>query len=202
LQEALQAGAQRESIRRLVSAWILHCPNNSESSLLQRLRVAATQQFAEAVPMAVDVATREGTYRNTPVGPRVVALLYVGQFGNRENVERLEPLLEDASLCVPAVLIARRTGPGPGVDVQIRDVALIVLLQLTDQRAGDYGYPHAQRPTTQDMDVTLMYPRSAEERRVAIGKWRRWKAAQRRPPLENGESQGTAPAAAGRDRPE
>lgn len=179
IQDAMQSGNHRDAVRRLVAAWIVHCPNNSDSSLHQRLSFAGANELAEAVPLAVSVATGEKAPRRASPAIRMTALLVVGQLGKREHVDRLEPLLDDAAICIPSGLMGPRAGGEGNVDVQIRDVALVVLLKLTDQNPADYGYLNAQVREERAMNAASVFPRNAEQRGVAIAKWRQWRAAQR-----------------------
>jgi hypothetical protein len=175
-------------IRKLVAAWINQCTNQNESSVQQRLGVAGTYQLSEAVPLAVSVALGRDDYRGLSPATRLAALILIAQLGTREQVDRLEPLLEDATVCFPAGMVRQRVGAPTGEEVQIRDVALVMLLQMTDQRPDEYGYPHAQR-NGRELNPVLMYPSSAAERPRALAKWRRWKTSQ------------PAPASAGNDSP-
>jgi hypothetical protein len=179
VQEALETGTNRESMRTLVSAWVIRCTNQNESSVQQRLGVASAYQLAETLPLATSVAIRRDELRPLSPTTRMAALILIGQLGSRANVDALEPLLEDATVCFPAGMVRQRVGAPTGEEVQIRDVALMVMLQLTAQRSTDYGYPHAQR-NGRELNPQLMYPSSAEERPRAIAKWKNWKAEQQK----------------------
>ena len=195
--EAMRTGVNRDSLRRLISAWVMHCPNKSESSLQQRLNVARVNQLGETLPLAFAIAARGDDFRNLSIMTRMMAVLHIGQLGGPEHVNQLEPLLEDRTVCIPGETIAaRRDGPGGGVDVQLRDVALMALLHMTGQAPDEYGYPHGQRPAGQDWNVGLMYPRSAEQRELAIAKWRNWKANKSGPFRESQRTRAAAAAAA------
>jgi hypothetical protein len=175
--EAMLDGTHRAAVRRLVSAWIVHCPNKSSASLSRRLNLAGIFQLQDALPLALGVAISPGPSRS-----RAEALLVVARLGTREHVEQLEPLLEDATVCYAAALVGRLPGATPGMDVQIRDVALVALLQLTGQRPADYGYAAGigrGRPVEIDVNPAMLAPRSAERRGEAIAKWRKWRAADR-----------------------
>jgi hypothetical protein len=182
----------------LVAAWIVSCPNNSESSLQQRLALAGANDLAEAVPLALSVATGEKAPRRASPSTRLTALLLIGQLGKREHVDRLEPLLDDAAVCIPAGFVGGRVGGDGNVDVQIRDVALVVLLQLTNQKPADYGYPNAQVRAEQAMNPALLFPRTAAQRTTAIAKWRAWRVAQRAE--KNGKDKSEKAAAPGDEK--
>ena len=59
--------------------------------------------------------------------------------------------------------------------MQIRDLALVTILQLTDQEPADYGYRHARRQSQQLLDAGSVFAESDESRAAAIAKWREWK---------------------------
>jgi hypothetical protein len=67
---------------------------------------------------------------------------------------------------------------GPAGDVQIRDVALVMMLQLTKQRPADYGYPGAQFQAAQAMNPAAFtpQPQTDAQRERAAAKWKAWKA--------------------------
>jgi hypothetical protein len=169
-------GAHRESLRRLITAWVLHCPSSSDNSLQHRLAIAAANQLPEILPLAISIAKRQGNFQDLGIANRLRALLLVGQMGGEELVDSIEPLLNDKTVCLSREIVARRTPAAPDIDVEMRDVALNVLLRMTRQSATEYGYPHAAPPNAQDINgVMMMFPRTAAERESAIAKWRQWR---------------------------
>ena len=169
VRENMQAGNYRDAVRRLVVGWIMHCPNQSEGILNRRLYMASVNQLHESLPLAFDVAHASGNYAAVQPPTRAAAALLVGQLGGREHVERLEPLLEDATVCAAAA-------PGQAAtNVQIRDVALVVMLHLTGQRPADYGYVHARLQPEQMFQLQTLSIESDEQRVVAMDKWRDWR---------------------------
>jgi hypothetical protein len=176
LQQALQGEARREAVRRLVVGWVLECPNRSEAALQQRLSLALTQKLREAVPLALRIAQSDPAFPTTMAYTRGLAISLIGRLGGRANADALEPLLEDSSVCWPPV---QAGGPqGPARNVQIRDVALVVLLQMTDQNPVDYGYTQATRQQPQLYAIETLHLKNDAEREAAVAKWRVWKAAQ------------------------
>jgi hypothetical protein len=67
--------------------------------------------------------------------------------------------------------------------VQVRDVALVAMLQLTGQRPADYGYAHAilQQPLKVYQPQSL-FRENDQQRLQAIAKWRDWRAAKQNEP--------------------
>jgi len=176
LREALQADNQRSTIRRLVASWILHCPNQSDLILQRRMSVASMHGISEALPLALAVAGGDPPYVRIQPQTRAGAIVLVGQLGKREHAERLEPLLEDATVCFPPSG-AQAAGQAANT-VQLRDVALVVMLHLTDQRPTDYGYVRARMQSPGLYQIPTLFVQNDQQRAEALAKWRAWKAEQ------------------------
>ena len=174
LRDALQADNHRNAIRRLVAGWILHCPNQSDIILQRRLSVASTHGISEALPLALAVAGGDPQYLRVQPQTRAGAILLTGQLGKREHAERLEPLLEDSTVCfTPGG--AQALGQSPN-HVQVRDVALVVMLHLTDQRPIEYGYVHARMQSPGLFQLPSLFLENDRQRAEAAAKWKAWKA--------------------------
>jgi hypothetical protein len=157
-----------------VAGWILHCPNLHEGILSRRLIIASMNQIDEAVPLALNVALGVQEYARAQPVTRAIAILVVGQLGGGEHIGQLEPLLDDDTVCSPV-------GPGqPTTSVQIRDVALVVMLHLSGQQPADYGYVHARIQPQQLFQLETLSVGTEQQRDQAIAQWRAWRAEQRR----------------------
>jgi hypothetical protein len=100
------------------------------------------------------------------------AILTIGKLGSREHVTVLEPLLED-----------RRSVPDRGgreSEVQIRDVALAVMIHLTGQKLADYGFSHAKLNTPYLFNPNTLGFSDPAARDEAIKKWRAWREQQKK----------------------
>jgi hypothetical protein len=172
LRDSLQVGNYRAVIRHLVVAWILNCPNENETLLGQRINLASISELKEALPLALAVVRSDEKYASVQPMTKAAALLLIGQFGSREHIDLVEPLLEDSTICMPRVSQA----PGQTANVQIRDVALVVLTTLTDQRPADYGYVHARMQAQQMYHLQTLHVATDEQRASAAAKWRAWRA--------------------------
>lgn len=167
------AARQPEAIRRLVCAWIVHCPNRSEPALEQRLSLMLQQQIAEGLPLALELVARDP--QNLALSPsvEVLSILAVAKFGNEQNVAALEPLLEDRSIYLSG---QQANGlPNDAASVQVRDVALAALLHLTDQEPLTYGFLHARPHPQAVFDVTSLTMDNDEQRSAAAARWRAWR---------------------------
>jgi hypothetical protein len=172
VRETVALQGPNDALRRLVVAWILNCPNKNEEILKRRLNLIPALNLKEALQLPIDVAIKKGRYSNVQAMTRAYALLIAGQFGDAKLLDDIEPLLADTSICMP--LQAPQPGQ-PVPTVQIRDVALVVMLHLTGQRPADYGYPHARLQPQQSFVLESLHCESDEKRAEAAAKWRAWR---------------------------
>jgi hypothetical protein len=172
ISEALAAGAPQDAVRRLVVGWIVHCPNKSERILASRLQLTSAINLKGGLPLALEVAGNGEEYAAINATTRALAVLVVGQFGTAEHAEKLEPLLEDSRACMP-LQVAQPNQPMP--NVQVRDVAMCVMLQLTGQKPADYGYLHARLPPQQFFDIRSLHAANDDVRAAAATKWKAWR---------------------------
>ncbi|HVT26925.1 MAG TPA: hypothetical protein VHE81_02795 [Lacipirellulaceae bacterium] len=172
--EIIRSEHREDAVRRLVVGWLLHCPVKNEQVLRQRLDTVKTDGIDEALPLAVSVISGRPLYKSVHPNTRAMAALVIGQLGNAELIDRVEPLLEDVSICFPpqGQLLGQRAPA-----VQVRDVALVVLLQLTGQRPADYGYTSAQlQLPIKAYLMQSLYRDNDQQRAESIAKWRQWRA--------------------------
>ena len=174
VRESLAVG-KGGTARRLVVAWITHCPNDEQSVLRQRLQLALKYKLSEALPLALAVAHGDPKYLTVDPMVRMTAILAVGKFGSDKDTAALEPLLEDQTICVAAgrtLDATHRKLP----EVQIRDVALAVILHLNNQNLTEYGFHRAQHHAENLFLVNMLGLPSDAECLQAAAKWRKWKA--------------------------
>jgi hypothetical protein len=158
-------------MRRLVVAFILHCPNQNEALVSRRISLASTTDLKEALPLALAVVRGDEKYASVQPMTKAAAILLIGQFGGPEHVEHVEPLLEDLTA------LRDSQAPGQAGNIQIRDVALVVLVTLTDQLPADYGYVNARMQAQKMYQLQTLHVASDELRVQAAAKWRQWRAA-------------------------
>jgi hypothetical protein len=69
--------------------------------------------------------------------------------------------------------------PGqPVPSVQVRDVALCVMLKLTNQKPSDYGYLHARLPPQQLFEIRSLHAANDQVRTAAAAKWKAWRESE------------------------
>lgn len=173
IRDALQGENAQEAVRNLVIDWLLHCPNKSEELLRRRLTYISAMNLEPGLPLALDVVSDPQYLQVHPL-IKADAAQIVGQLGKREHIDRLEPLLDDVSVCVQA---SNPIPAQPVQTVQVRDVALVVMLRLTDQSPSDYGYLKAVLQPTRTFNMQHLFRDNDQQRADAIAKWREWRAA-------------------------
>jgi hypothetical protein len=129
-------------------------------------------QLKGGLPLALAVAGGDDQYAGVSATTRALSELIVGLFGGPHHAETLEPLLQDVRVCMP-IQVAQPGQPMPSV--QVRDVALCVMLQLTGQKPSDYGYLHARLPPQQFFDVRSLHAANDQVRAAAAAKWKTWR---------------------------
>jgi hypothetical protein len=173
LNEAIAPNQPATAVRRLVAAWIVHCPNRSEALLEQRLQVMIQQQLEDALPLALEIIERNPKYLTVGPSLQMNALLAVGKLGSDKHVDAIEPLLEDRGELRLGQQI--NTLPPTASSIQVRDVALAVLLHLTEQQPLTYGFMHAQANPLMVFDLRTLTLENDEQRATAIERWRAWR---------------------------
>jgi hypothetical protein len=173
LREHLQRNNGQNAVRRLATAWILNCPNKNESSINSRLMAMGMLGLEDALPLPLAIIAGGPDYAQLSPAIKALAAVTIGQLGNRSHVARLEPLLNDATIYMTAT---QEGLPGaPAGTVQVRDVALVVLLRLTDQAPADYGYIAGQQFSPRQFSIQPFGADGDKRRAQAIAKWRQWR---------------------------
>jgi hypothetical protein len=174
--ESLRSDNRQDAVHRLAVAWLLHCPAKNENILQQRLSIISQIGVEDALPLPRAVIKGDDPYKRTQPSTRALATLVIGQFGGAEDMDRLEPLLENSANCNGLQQL-----PGQP-SVQVRDVALVVMLQLTGQRPADYGYVNARLQSPKLFQLATLGRENDQQRAEAIAKWRQWRAENKNSP--------------------
>jgi hypothetical protein len=177
IQNAMRSGDHQGAIRKLVAHWLVHCPNRSPSSLVQRLQIGQVYDLKEVVPLALEIAQAKPNSA-TPSQFRGNALLVVAKLGNQDHIDDLEPLLADESPC-------QIGGPANTANqlpmVQIRDVALAVSLHLAGENPRKYGFAHLKANENTVFMLGTLGLADDEARKQALAKWRALPAGTAKP---------------------
>ncbi|MCO6454145.1 MAG: hypothetical protein J5I93_02415, partial [Pirellulaceae bacterium] len=173
LQEALQADSKPGPLRNLVGHWA-RTPSNGQSQLLsQKLRLVLQYRLDEA---GLDIAFR--LIKEAPQrAPNEVAMAIevVARLGGKPHAARLLPLLGDQRQ-----MMQRIVNSVPQ-ELQVRDVALAWLLQLTGQDPADYHLKQAaqwfaivEKHPQNAFNFGNFFLESESQRDEAMRKWDAW----------------------------
>ncbi len=154
-------------LKKLVGMWVVK--DASPGATNQNLLFAASLELKGEV---LGVSARVLANPQSPANNRQMAILMLGKFSGKESLSTIEKLLDDTSSCG----IVQANNPPRQVEVQIRDVALAVLVHLTGQNLREYGFLSAQHfPATLFQVGTLTFTDPAQ-REAALKKWSQWRA--------------------------
>jgi len=168
-QNAIRIGSGEDRpARRLLGVWI---SNSRGSSLMfQNMMLAMNQDLKEGLPLAVRMLKdkqQQGIQR-------AYAAVAVGKLGGKKCVEMLEPLLDDATVCMQHQINNKQ------VPIQVRDIALGVMVFLTEQPLAAYGFEHANLGNNQILSNPFSFCfKHSDARDLALRKWREWSAQQK-----------------------
>jgi len=164
-QRNARVGPYAVMLKKLLGRWIV----KDSAATVQNLLFAATYELK---PEAVQLATRVLTADPPQQGiARQYAMLVVGRFGTKEHVPMMEKLLADAT----SLGTVQSSVPTKQVELQIRDIALAVVLHLTKQNLREYGYVAVQPNSTLLFQVTTLYFNEGSQRDAALKKWVEWR---------------------------
>ena len=170
----VQATHQRSSksplwpgvLKKLVARWITK--DATPTTLHTNLVFAAQLEMKQE---ALSLATRVLTAASD-TNSRQVAILTVGRFGDRSHRAVLEKMLDDSTVC--AVVPVEQ--PPHQFELQIRDLALAIVLLLTDQDLRQYGYLTTQPFGASILQVGSLNFADAAAREAALKKYAAWRA--------------------------
>jgi hypothetical protein len=128
---------------------------------------------------SVRLAARLFATKGSPAAYRGSAAGTLSNFGNKEHIPLLEMAFEDKEVIasVRNKLPGKAKNETANCEIQIRDVALVVAIQLTGQAPGDYGFVDQQKSSEGSPDVIHSYTRyyiPNEKRTAAFEQWKDW----------------------------
>jgi hypothetical protein len=167
-----RSGPRSAMIKKLLGMWIVK--DTGTSATMQNLIFAAGYDLE---PEGLALATRILEGRPSSAQLRQFALLAVGRFGDRQHLRLVEKFLTDPS----AAGTIQLSDPPRQVDVQVRDVALAVAIQLTSQNAKDYGHVSPQSSPQASFQVPALAFVDAAQREAALKRFREWREAHPEP---------------------
>lgn len=163
----VQAAAERDYLRDWLATWIMH-----RFSLNQREYEAILLGMRYEVPQTLELALRVLDRRENQHSVMYAALC-VGKYGEEWHLPRLESLLDNAS--VVAEPHHRVDNRAVQYKVQLRDMALYVLLSRTGQDPQEYGFLELN-PNTEYLYLSQSVAFDGDETRErALAKWHAWR---------------------------
>jgi len=171
-QKNAASGPWSAGFKKLLGMWI--AKDMAPAATAQNLIFAANYELKpEGLTLAAKLLATEGTSPQL----RQFALLTIGRFGDKQQISRVEKYLQDGLAC-GAVQINRQPKQ---IEVQVRDVALAVLLHLTVQAAGDYGAARVEPNPQAYFQVPAIAFADPANREPAMRHWQAWRAEHPQP---------------------
>jgi len=162
-------GQVAHASRRLLTAWMLQSQTDDLYVLSQMLRLADELKLVDVAPLAIAIAARDRAYRPARAQFRASALLIAGKLGNESDIPSLASLLDDHAVC------ASQSGRGKQeelLDVEIRDVALAVMLHLAGEQPAEFGFDELKGHDEKLFLLHTLAFRDKERRDEALAQWR------------------------------
>jgi hypothetical protein len=168
--QLLERAEQRDTLRRMMAAWVARCVKSGNIPQYP-LMVALQYDLKEStLKLGREMLAAANNRRGTSTSTLPYLMLAVGKFGDKQDVELLEPLIDNKTVCH-----TWHTGKHPEpIKIEVRDVALAVLVHLTGQEHKDYGFELLQRYDRTLFSVHTCGYVENEKREAAMAKWRQW----------------------------
>jgi len=174
-QKPLLEGERRESLRKLLGAWLV--ADSGLALLQQKLMLAVQHQLPQGLVLALAAVENKAVHANY----RAYAITAVGSLGGKEYAHMLIRLLEDKSECVRRAI--RVNGKQQIMAIELRDVALAWLIHLTKQDLASYGLKNAKaafdrfdKNPRSSVSVSSLGFESTDARDAGFKKWNEWLA--------------------------
>jgi hypothetical protein len=164
-------GALKPRVRKVLVAADAGPPGDVNETL----QLAGKLGLKEGVPYALKAARSKQHNAWT----RGAALLFVAEFGRKEHVAELEPLLDDKTT-IGSLRVNFTT-----IRAEVADVALAAVVTLSGQSLDDYDYPYlkfhpaAARPSISTTSAQCFGFADAAGRTAAFKKWKERAAAKK-----------------------
>lgn len=164
--KAIEEGQFSPLVKKLLVVWIERGMSNSSLARNGLLLAERYKLNETALSLARKLIAKDDAASYT----LPYALLTIGRFGGEEDVPPVQALLSNKAVC-HTWHNGKFEQP---IQVQVRDVALAVLVHLTKQDHKDYGFD-LLRPDPKGLYYvyTMGFP-DDKEREKALDKWQQW----------------------------
>jgi len=171
---SLKDGPYKRSTRALLANWVRNTTNQQLES--QKLRLTVIHGIDDVgLELALRMLSRAAQRQPNEAAMAVEA---VGRLGGKPYLALLADLLKDERMCVQRVI-----NKDQRQEVQVRDIALAWLIQVTEQKHDEYGMKQAKSW----FDILKQHPQNAfnfsnfffgndAERDKALKRWAEWVA--------------------------
>jgi hypothetical protein len=169
-QNAINDGDESVALKKIVGAWVGR--TTGSASAFHALVLSLRYDLREGLSPALDMVAKGG------VQPQILqyAILAIGKMGGREHLTILAPLLKDSSVCTTAQIKDQQ------IQVEVRDVALAVMVYLTGQDLKDYGMTRIDSNPQYLFNPGSIGFLEDSERERALNRWQAWHSAQPQSP--------------------
>lgn len=199
LHTSLAAADDRGNIsRKIVGRWIGR--ESTDGMMLANLTLAMRFDLPQALQPAINTIKRGNAQKTL----RYYALVTIGNYGNKELLPAIEPLLKDAEIVYNTNPVVARAGiaqiqaANPQLNsrviaqTQVRDVALAVSIKLSEQDPKKFGFDllNMADPKRLPMESSQsrMGFRNEEDRLAAFQKWEEWQKGEKQAAVEKPKS--------------
>ncbi len=163
-QTAARNSNQSTLLKKMLTQWIT---KESDSTVgYYNLMLAFNFELPEGLEIALRLLNGGGGQTHM----RQYALLAVGRFGAQKHISVVEPYLNDATICFTQQVNNRQ------IQVQVRDIALGVLVKMSGLDMKEYGFEGAQPHPQMLFNPGSLSFADPAKRDAAIKKWRAWSA--------------------------
>ncbi len=167
--DIMSGGARREMFRKLVGRWVAR--DMSATLVAQNLGLARKYHLREALEPAAK--TLESAEATSPANKeaRKMALLVIGCLGGKEQLGEVQRYLNDSSVLFDS------GGDNHPVQAQMRDLALAVMIKLSEQDGKRFGFENLQFDERFNLNSVAFG--DDVERQAAFKKWDEARKTQR-----------------------
>jgi hypothetical protein len=164
-QTAVAGGAHKESLLNLLGAWIGNDGQRNTSVDYQKVLLAMRFDLKQGLPLGLATAKQAGA----PPYYRLYGMLAVAKLGSRDNLDELESMLTDDTVCT------KRKVQDKEITIEVRDAALLAMLHLTGQEPKEYGFDQLQANDQYLYNPTSLFVDDNKTREAAQAKWKAWR---------------------------
>ncbi|MEQ8786811.1 MAG: HEAT repeat domain-containing protein [Pirellulaceae bacterium] len=169
VKKVVTEGDHSAQLQKLLGAWV---GQSIKSTSIARYGLMIALQY-ELKDSTRDLARQLLAEKNASTSVLPYAALAIGKYGDESDIARLEPLLENKTVCH-----TWHNGKFPDtIKIEVRDVALAVLVELTEQDHKQYGFELLQRNDPTLFQIYTCGFIQNEKREAAVAKWRKWRSS-------------------------